>query len=145
MSYALLGRSVNLSEAAVRQRVKRLIEAGVLRIACLVEPEQLGFSRTATVAVRCRGSVEEVAEAIGAVNGVQRLAVTAGSVDIMASVLATDDEDLLRRVNELRRIEGVRDVEIFIHLSRRWSCPCASDDMSAVVDDACPHRKLSHP
>jgi Lrp/AsnC family transcriptional regulator for asnA, asnC and gidA len=117
MSYALLGRSVNLSEAAVRQRVKRLTEAGVLRIACLVEPGQLGFSRAATVAVKCRGSMEEVADAIGAVNGVQRLAMTTGSIDIMASILATDDEDLLRSVNEIRRLEGVRDVEIFVHLS----------------------------
>jgi Lrp/AsnC family transcriptional regulator for asnA, asnC and gidA len=116
MSYALLGRSVELSEAAVRQRVQRLIEAGVLRIACLVAPEQLGFLRAATVGVKCRGSLETVAKAIEAVNGVQRLAVTSGSINILASVLATDDEDLLRKANEIRRLEGVRDVEIFMHL-----------------------------
>jgi Lrp/AsnC family transcriptional regulator, regulator for asnA, asnC and gidA len=119
MSYALLGRSVNLSEAAVRQRVQRLVEAGVLRIACLVEPEQLGFLRAATVGVRCRGPLETVAEAVGAVNGVHRLAVTSGSINIMASVLATDDEDLLRKANEIRRLDGVRDVEIFMHLRTR--------------------------
>jgi Lrp/AsnC family transcriptional regulator for asnA, asnC and gidA len=121
MSYALLGRSVNMSEAAVRQRVQRLIEAGVLRIACLVDPEHLGFSRTATVGIKCRGRFETVAKAIGAINGVQRLAVTSGSINIMASVLATDDEDLLQKVNEIRRLEGVRDVEIFMHLDRRAS------------------------
>jgi Lrp/AsnC family transcriptional regulator for asnA, asnC and gidA len=118
MSYALLGRSVNLSEAAVRQRVQRLIEAGVLRIVCLVDPEQMGFSRAVTVGVKCRGSVETVAKAI---NGAQQLAVTSGSIDIMASILATDDEDLLQKVNEIRRLEGVREVEIFLHLSRRVS------------------------
>jgi|1186.fasta_scaffold902083_1 Lrp/AsnC family transcriptional regulator for asnA, asnC and gidA len=118
MSYALLGRSVNLSEAAVRQRVQRLIEAGVLRIACLVDPEHLGFSRTATAGIRCRSSVEAVAKAVEAIDGVQRLAMTGGSIDIMASILATDDEDLLQKVNEIRRLDGVRDVEVFLHLSR---------------------------
>lgn len=95
------------------------METGVLRIACLVEPEQLGFSRAATVAVKCRGSLETVAKAIGAIDAVQRLAMTSGSIDIMASVLATDDEDLLRKVNEIRRLEGVLEVEIFMHLGRR--------------------------
>jgi Lrp/AsnC family transcriptional regulator, regulator for asnA, asnC and gidA len=121
MSYALLGRSVNMSEAAVRQRVQRLIEAGVLRIACLVDPEHLGFSRAATVGIKCRGSFETVAKAIEAIKGVQQSAVTSGSINVMASLLATDDEDLLQKVNEIRRLEGVRNVEIFMHLNRRAS------------------------
>jgi Lrp/AsnC family transcriptional regulator, regulator for asnA, asnC and gidA len=118
MSYALLGRSVKLSEAAVRQRVQRLTESGVLRIACLVAPERLGFSRAATLGVRCGGAVDAAAKAIDAVDGVQRSALTSGSIDVMVSVIAKDDEDLLRAVNEIRRIEGVRDVEVFMHLDR---------------------------
>ena len=50
-SYAAIGKEVGLSEAAVRQRVQRLIEAGVMQVVAVTDPLQLGFARQAMVGV----------------------------------------------------------------------------------------------
>jgi Lrp/AsnC family transcriptional regulator, regulator for asnA, asnC and gidA len=44
-SYVAIGKAVELSEAAVRQRVQRLIEAGVMQIVAVTDPMSLGFHR----------------------------------------------------------------------------------------------------
>lgn len=41
--YATIGKAVGLSEAAVRQRVQRLLDAGVMQIVAVTDPLQLGF------------------------------------------------------------------------------------------------------
>src|SRR5262245_27810886 len=50
--YATIARAVGLSEAAVRQRIARLQEAGVIQIVAVTDPLQLGFRRQAMVGVR---------------------------------------------------------------------------------------------
>ena len=45
--YAAIGKAVGLSEAAVRQRVQRLLESGVVQIVAVTDPLQVGFSRQA--------------------------------------------------------------------------------------------------
>ena len=56
-SYASIGKAVGLSEAAVRQRVQRLSEAGVMQIVAVTDPLQLGFGRQAMVGIRVEGTV----------------------------------------------------------------------------------------
>src|SRR4051794_41602895 len=43
-SYAGIGKAVGLSEAAVRQRVQRMVDAGVMQIVAVTDPMQLGFA-----------------------------------------------------------------------------------------------------
>ena len=50
-SYAAIGKEVGLSEAAVRQRVQRLIESGVMQVVAVTDPLQLGFARQAMVGI----------------------------------------------------------------------------------------------
>ncbi len=50
--YASIGKAVGLSEAAVRQRVQRLLDAGVMQIVAVTDPMQVGFPRQAMVGVR---------------------------------------------------------------------------------------------
>src|SRR5437763_3086531 len=46
-SYAAIAQAVGLSEAAVRQRVQRLLDAGVMQIVAVTDPLQVGFARQA--------------------------------------------------------------------------------------------------
>src|SRR6476660_10142815 len=64
-SYAAIGKAIGLSEAAIRQRVQRLTESGVMQIVAVTDPLQLGFARQAMIGIRCRGELEVVAEALG--------------------------------------------------------------------------------
>ena len=54
--YARIAAAVGLSEAAVRQRVQRLLDAGVMQIVAVTDPLQVGFSRQAMVGVRDPGT-----------------------------------------------------------------------------------------
>ena len=114
--YAAIGKAVGLSEAAVRQRVQRLIESGVMQIVAVTDPLQVGFPRAAMLGVRCDGDVEAVAEAMAAMSEVDYLVVTAGSFDIIAEIVCEDDDHLLEVVNRrVRAIPGVRHTETFFN------------------------------
>ena len=63
-SYAAIGKVVGLSEAAVRQRVQRLVDGGVMQVVAVTDPRELGFARQAMVGVRCTGPLEPVADAL---------------------------------------------------------------------------------
>ncbi len=115
-SYSDIGREVGLSEAAVRQRVQRLTESGVMQIVAVTDPMQLGFSRQAMIGVRVTGDTRVVAEAIAAIDAIDYVVITVGSFDILAEVVCEDDDDLLALINDsIRPIEGVLSTETFIY------------------------------
>lgn len=117
MAYASVGKAVGLSEAAVRQRVQKLIEAGVMQIVAVTDPMQVGFARQAMIGISTSGDVEAVAERLAAIDEVDYIVVTAGSVDLLVEVVVADDEHLLRLINgRIRAIEGVLRTETFLYL-----------------------------
>jgi Lrp/AsnC family transcriptional regulator for asnA, asnC and gidA len=115
--YGLIGKAVGLSEAAVRQRVAKLLEQGVVQIAAVTNPLQVGFTRQAMLGIRVEGDVELVAESIAAIEAIDYVVVTAGSFDLLAEVVCEDDDQLLEIVNgTIRRIPGVKLTETFMYL-----------------------------
>jgi Lrp/AsnC family transcriptional regulator for asnA, asnC and gidA len=118
--YASIGKAVGLSEAAVRQRVQRLQESGVMQIVAVTDPLQVGFARAAMIGVRVEGDAEAVADQLAAMPEVDYLVVCAGSFDILAELVAEDDEHLLELVNRrIRAIPEVRSTETFVYLKLR--------------------------
>jgi Lrp/AsnC family transcriptional regulator, regulator for asnA, asnC and gidA len=118
--YATIARSVGLSEAAVRQRVARLQEAGVIQIVAVTDPLQLGFRRQAMVGVRADGDVVELADALAAMPEVDYVVITAGSFDVLAEAVCEDDEHLLELVGRrIRALPGVRSTETFVYMKLR--------------------------
>lgn len=116
-SYASIGKAVGLSEAAVRQRVQRLTEAGTMQIVAVTDPLQLGFARQAMVGIRVDGAVEPVAEALSAMDEVIYVVMTAGTYDVLCEVVATGDAELLDLVSRrIRGVPGVRATETFMYL-----------------------------
>lgn len=119
-AYASIGKAVGLSEAAVRQRVTKLQEAGILQIVAVTDPMQVGFPRAAMVGVNVEGDIDAVARAMETLPEVDYLVVCAGSFDILAEITAEDDDHLLRVINSsIRGITGVRSTETFVYLKLR--------------------------
>ncbi len=115
--YATIGKAIGLSEAAVRQRVQRLIDTGVMQVVAVTDPVQVGLARQAMVAISVSGNVESVAEALGKIDEVDYLVITAGSYDLLAEVVVTDDDQLLELINErIRAVPGVMRTETFLYL-----------------------------
>ncbi len=116
-SYASIASEVGLSEAAVRQRVQRLLEAEVMQIVAVTDPLQVGFQRQAMVGLRVAGDMTEVAEALTQLPEVTYVVTTAGSFDILAEVVCEDDEHLLDLITkQVRKLPGVTATETFVYL-----------------------------
>jgi Lrp/AsnC family transcriptional regulator for asnA, asnC and gidA len=116
-SYAAIAKAVGLSEAAVRQRVQRLLDAGVMQIVAVTDPLQLGFSRQAMIGIRADGDLSEVADKLASLPEVDYVVVTAGSFDLLVELVCNDDEHLLSLLNNsIRTVPGVRDSETFVYL-----------------------------
>jgi len=116
-SYAAIGKEVGLSEAAVRQRVQRLIDSGVMQVVAVTDPLQLGFARQAMIGITVDGPIEPVAEAIAAIDEVDYVVFTAGSYDLLAEIVAESDEHLLSLISgTIRAVPGVAGTETFMYL-----------------------------
>jgi Lrp/AsnC family transcriptional regulator, regulator for asnA, asnC and gidA len=118
-SYASIGKAVGLSEAAVRQRVQRLIEAGAMQIVAVTDPMTLGFSRQTMVGVRCAGDLERVADHLAAMEEIDYVVITAGSFDLLIELVCEDDEQLLEILGRVREIPSVTMTETFVYLKLR--------------------------
>jgi Lrp/AsnC family transcriptional regulator, regulator for asnA, asnC and gidA len=115
--YGTIGKAVGLSEAAVRQRVQKLVDSGVMQIVAVTDPMQTGLARQAMIAVSVTGDVETVADKIAAIDEVDYIVATAGSFDLLVEAVAEDDAHLLRLVNgRIRAIPGVSRTETFVYL-----------------------------
>ncbi|HUW17459.1 MAG TPA: Lrp/AsnC family transcriptional regulator [Actinomycetes bacterium] len=118
--YATIGRAVGLSEAAVRQRVQRLLESGVMQIVAVTDPLTVGFTRAAMIGIRVDGDMEVAAEQLEAMPEVDYVVITAGAYDLLVEVVCEDDDHLLDVINKrIRVIPGVRHTETFVYLKLR--------------------------
>jgi Lrp/AsnC family transcriptional regulator for asnA, asnC and gidA len=116
-SYAAIAKAVGLSEAAVRQRVTRLLDTGVMQIVAVTDPLQVGFRRQAMVGVRVEGDVAAVADRLTAIPEVDYVVLTAGSFDLLVELVCEDDDHLLSILDgEIRSTPGVRSTETFVYL-----------------------------
>lgn len=118
-SYASIGKAVGLSEAAVRQRVQRLHEAGIMQVVAVTDPLKLGFSRQAMIGLRCDGDLQQVADQIAAMDEIDYVVLTAGSFDLLIEVVCEDDDHLLEILSRIRRVPSVTATETFVYLKLR--------------------------
>jgi Lrp/AsnC family transcriptional regulator for asnA, asnC and gidA len=115
--YSKLGPMVGLSQAAVRQRVQRLTDRGVMQIVAVTDPAMLGLGLQAMVGVRVEGDVRAAAAAVAEVPDVEYVVITAGRYDLLVEVVAADASRLLDLVTDgIRGAPGVVSTEILTYL-----------------------------
>lgn len=116
-SYAAIGKEVGLSEAAVRQRVQKLTDAGVMQIVAVTDPLQLGFARQAMVGVKVIGDVRKVAESMASIDEIDYIVITTGRFDILAEIVCESDDRLLDIIGErISALPKVTSTETFVYL-----------------------------
>jgi Lrp/AsnC family transcriptional regulator for asnA, asnC and gidA len=118
-SYAAIGKAVGLSEAAVRQRVQRLVEAGVMQIVAVTDPLMLGFTRQTMIGIKCGGDLEQVADHLAAMEEIDYVVITSGSFDLLVEVVCEDDSHLLEILSRVRGVPSVISTETFVYLKLR--------------------------
>jgi Lrp/AsnC family transcriptional regulator, regulator for asnA, asnC and gidA len=118
-SYAAIAKAVGLSEAAVRQRVQRLIDTGVMQIVAVTDPLTLGFRRQTMIAVKCDGDLQKLADHLAGMEEIDYVVITAGSFDLLLEVVCEDDDHLLEILSRVRAVPSVTSTETFVYLKLR--------------------------
>lgn len=116
MSYADLGPAVGLSPAAARQRVLALLESGVMQIVAVTDPIKMGFQVQAMVGFRVNGDLEAIAAEIGRLPEVAYLVITTGRFDLLAEIVAEDNDHFLQVLTSIRSLSVVEASEAFTYL-----------------------------
>src|SRR2546429_2633844 len=130
MSYASIAKAIGLSEAAVRQRVQRLLDAGVMQIVAVTDPLRVGLHRQAMVGINVDGDVRELAAKLSANAEIDYVVICSGAYDLLVELTARDDEHLLEVINtQIRSIPGIRSTETFVYLrlakqTSSWGTRC---------------------
>jgi Lrp/AsnC family transcriptional regulator for asnA, asnC and gidA len=117
-SFTSIGRDLGMSEAAVRARVQRMTEAGVLSVVAVTDPLRLGFEVMALIGVQAT-DLTRVADEVSEWAETSYVVIAAGAYDLLVEVVCEDNSDLLRVVERLRSVDGVRSTETFMYLSLR--------------------------
>lgn len=117
MSYSAIAKDVGLSEAAVRHRVQKLIEGGVVQIVAVTDPMQMGFARQAMIGIKITGDVQEVAAELAQIEEIDYIVITTGRFDILGEFVAESDDDLLEIVStRVGALDHVLSTETFVYL-----------------------------
>lgn len=117
MPYVSIASAVGLSEGAVRQRVQRMIDTGVIQIVAVTDPLMVGFSRQAMIGIKTRGDVTAVADAICEIPQVDYVVTTAGGYDLLVELVCENDSELLDvLMTRIRTIESITETETFVYL-----------------------------
>lgn len=134
-NYADLASNIDLSPAAIRLRVNRLIESGVVEIVAITDPLRIGFSVEALIGLTIDGDIEALSKEIGSRDYAVYVVLTAGRFDMLVEVLCADNNHLLAVMSDLRALDGVSSVEAHTYLrlikqTYAWGMP--------------PHRQRRH-
>lgn len=100
----------NISERAVRYRIEKMIESGVIRVSAVVNPKALGFTVAADVWLECEsGAIMDVARRMAEMENISYVACSIGETDVSVQVLARDTAEVYRFVTEvIGKSPGVR-------------------------------------
>lgn len=115
--YTAIGQAVGLSEAATRQRVRNLVDSGVVQIVGITDPTQVGFGRQAMIGITATGDLDLLASELCKIPEAEYIAITAGSYDLIVEVVARDDRHLMSILNkQIRQLSGVIRTESLLYL-----------------------------
>ena len=121
-SYAALGDRVGLSAPAVKRRVDRLVDRGIISgFTIVVDPQHRGWTTEAYVEVHCQGTIspEVLREAFLKVPQVHAAATVSGAADAILHLVAEDVRDLEQALEQIRvGAASVSQTETSIVLSR---------------------------
>lgn len=117
LSYSAIAKDVGLSEAAVRHRVQKLIEGGVMQIVAVTDAMQMGFARQAMIGIKVAGDIQEVAAELAEIDEIDYVVITTGRFDILAELVAQSDDELLQIMSQrITKIDRVVNTETFLYL-----------------------------
>ena len=103
-------RMGNISERAVRYRIDRMVNEGVVRISAVARPQAFGLTTIADVWLEVESDrILEVAKKLAQYDNVSYVACGIGESDVSIQIVAKDTAEIYQFVTEVvRKVPGVR-------------------------------------
>lgn len=127
MAFTQIAAEMGISEGTVRNRVRQLVDDGVLQIVAIVEPQYLGWSSAGMIGISVQsGMIDDVAFEVAQFSEVSYLFMVSGEFDLFAEVFCRDREHFVSFLKEtLQKVPGVIRTQSFMilkmyKLSYRW-------------------------
>lgn len=116
--FTQIAEQLDINEGAVRRRVKRLVDEGIVQIVAVVEPHQLGWNEAAMIGITVLPNmIDKVAAEIGKLQEVTYLFQAAGEFDLFAEVYCKDRAHFVAFLNnQLQQIPGIERTQTFLIL-----------------------------
>lgn len=112
-----IANSLNLSEAAIRKRLKRLLDEEIIQVVAVVNRKKLGYEIEGNIKITCDiKKTEHVKGELAILERVWYIAQTTGSDDFDVEFNARSQEDLRALIEEISQIDGVLKTGVSIRL-----------------------------
>lgn len=118
MPYLEMAKLLRMSEGAIRRRVRKLVESGIIR-RFTVEVVQEGSAAVMLVSVNPSMPTSQVSRAMLKIDGVNKVYEVTGEFDIVALLLAKDTQALNACIEKTRMLEGTSRTNTMMVL-RSW-------------------------
>jgi Lrp/AsnC family transcriptional regulator for asnA, asnC and gidA len=111
-----VAEELGVTENTVRARYKKLIDAGVLEVTALVNPEMIEGHQTAMVGMKVKSAdLLSAGKRIAGLRGVISVRVVTGRYDLLVEILLKEGFGLLEFfTGELASVDDVQDFETFV-------------------------------
>jgi Lrp/AsnC family transcriptional regulator, regulator for asnA, asnC and gidA len=98
--YREIARALDVSEGTIRQRVGRLVDKGVIRIAAVGSPLLLGFEAVALIHIQVRpGTIDQTTQILADMPHVRFVGTSFGSADIIIQSIHSSTNELYHFVS----------------------------------------------
>jgi Lrp/AsnC family transcriptional regulator for asnA, asnC and gidA len=116
---SVIAARLGVAEGTVRQRMRKLTEAGVVKVSALVNPEIISEHQLCMIGIKVAESqrLEATAEAVSQLPEVRSVAIVTGRYDLLVEVLVDSNHGLIRFLSEsLAKVSGIQSSETFLLL-----------------------------
>jgi len=100
----------DISERAIRYRIDRMVEAGIIQISAVAKPQAFGLTTIADVWMEVESDrILEVAKKMAEYDIISYVACGIGESDVSIQIVAKDTAEIYRFITEVvRKVPGVR-------------------------------------
>ena len=116
---SLIASQLGVAEGTVRLRLRKLTEAGVVRVSAVVNPEIMPEHQLCMIGLKVEETrrLEAGAVEVSRLPEVRSVAIVTGRYDLLVEVLVDSNHGLIRFLSEsLAKVSGIQSSETFLLL-----------------------------
>ena len=118
-THSAIAAELGVAEGTIRQRLKKLFDSGVFRVAGMVNPEVMPEHQMCVIGLKIAESrqLEARARDVEKLPEVRSVAIVTGRYDLIAEVLVSSNQGLIQFLSRsLAKVEGITSSETFLLL-----------------------------